>query len=257
MITENARIDLLARLDIERRASGDPSAEGHGWRETSPTGSQCTIIYSHCAADEIDRVIRDEALRARERNYALEWKVYGHDTPTDLKDRLVAAGFAPEPVESLLVLEANETTLANFGAPAYEIKRLRDPDRLDDYAAVCRDVGRTNVGDETNRLAATLRETPDLMSVYVAYVAGEAVGCGRIYFLPDSEFAGIYGGNTKKAHRNRGIYTALVAARLREAMARNRRYILVDALPTSEPILKKRGFEFVTHTQPFVYGPGS
>ena len=59
--------------------------------------------------------------------------------------------------------------------------------------------------------------------------------------MPHSEFAGIYGGNTKPEQRNRGIYTALVAARLREALVRNRRYLIVDALPTSEPILRNEG----------------
>ncbi len=38
-------------------------------------------------------------------------------------------------------------------------------------------------------------------------------------------------------------------------MARNRTHAFVDALPTSEPILLKRGFQFVTHTQPFMYEP--
>jgi predicted GNAT family acetyltransferase len=60
------------------------------------------------------------------------------------------------------------------------------------------------------------------------------------------------GGRTSPAYRRRGLFTAVVGARLREAAARGRTHVFVDALPTSEPILLRRGFEFVALTQPFV-----
>ncbi|HEY5837329.1 MAG TPA: GNAT family N-acetyltransferase, partial [Streptomyces sp.] len=34
-----------------------------------------------------------------------EWKLYAHDRPADLGDRLLAAGFTPEPPETLMVAE--------------------------------------------------------------------------------------------------------------------------------------------------------
>jgi hypothetical protein len=40
---------------------------------------------------------------------------------------------------------------------------------------------------------------------------------------------------------------------MKEALERNRKYLLVDALPTSEPVLRKRGFQRLTDTQSFVY----
>jgi predicted GNAT family acetyltransferase len=249
--------DILRTLDFERRDTGEPSMQGDVVREHSPDGSECLIVYSRCAAEEIDEVIRNEISLAEARRYTLEWKVYGYDTPSNLKDRLLAAGFEPGPVESLMVLRLNEEAIAAFEAPAYEIKRIQDPERLDEVAAVSREIGRTNVEEEKTRLALTLQDTPDQMSVYVAYIDGEAVACGRIYFKENSEFAELCGGRTKTTHRNQGLYTALVAARLREALDRNRKYIFVDALPTSEPILRRRGFQLVTQTQPFVYRPCS
>ncbi len=225
-------------------------------REHSPDGSECLIVYSHCTTEEIDEAIRNEISLAQAHNYTLEWKVYGHDTPS-LKDRLISTGFVPEPVESLLVLPVNEETLAAFDAAAYDIECIHDPEHLNDVAAISREIGRTNVEEEKSRLALILQYTPDQMSVHVAYDDGEAVACGRIYFKENSEFAELAGGRTKTTHRNRGFYTALVAARLGEALGRSRNYILADALPTSGPILRKRGFQFVTHTQPFVYRPRS
>jgi hypothetical protein len=250
--------EMLKRLDFERLTIGERSVRGDVVREHSLDGSECLIVYSHCAtAQQADEVIHNEISIAEERKYILEWKVYDHDTPSNLKDRLLAAGFEAGPVESLMVLPVKEEALAAFEAPAYDLKHIDDPADLDEVAAISREIGRTKVDDEKSRLAFTLGKAPEQMSIYVAYIDGEAVACGRIHFKENSQFAELCGGRTKTTYRNRGLYTALVAARLKEALERNREYIVVDALPTSEPILRKRGFQFVTHTQPFVYRPRS
>jgi hypothetical protein len=63
-------------------------------------------------------------------------------------------------------------------------------------------------------------------------------------------FAGLYGGGTLKTHRRRGFYRALVAARAQDARELGARYLLVDALPTSRPILERMGFQRITDTWP-------
>lgn len=251
--------DMLRILDRERRGAGEPAGRGGVVRERSPDDTECRIVYSHSSAGEIDYVIHDEVSRADSAGYTLEWKVYGHDAPSDLRDRLLAARFRPDAVESVLVLPLREAALAAFAAPAlaapaFEIKILPGTD-LDDVAEIARETGRVNVEEETHRLSMALRAAPDEQSVHVAYVDGEPVAVGRIHFPRGSDVAELAGGRTKTTHRNRGVFTALVGARLREALARGRTHVFVDALPTSEPILRKRGFEFVTHTQPFVYEP--
>jgi hypothetical protein len=247
--------EMLRRLDQERRAAGEAGAEGRVVRERSPDSSECTIVYSHCTSAEIDEVIRGEVSLARAYRYRLEWKVYGHDTPPNLKERLLAAGFEAEAVEGLMVLPVNEETLAAFRAPAVDIRRVRDREGLEQLAAIAREIGRTNVEWEKAQLALTFERTPDRMSVYVGYADGAPVACGRIYFRDNSDFAELSGGRTRTTDRNRGLFTALVAARLKEAMQRGRKYVLVDAMPTSEPILRKRGFQRLTDTQPFIYTP--
>jgi hypothetical protein len=246
---------MLRRLDHERRAAGEAGAQGRVVRELSPDSLACTIVYSRCTSAEIDEVIRGEVSLARAHPYRLEWKVYGHDTPPNLGERLLAAGFEAEAAESLMVLALNEEALAAFRAPAVDIRRVRDQEGLDDVATISREIGRTNVEEETARLALSLERRPDQMSVYVAYADGAPVACGRVYFGDASDFAELTGGRTTTTHRNRGVYTALVAARLKEAMQRGRKYVSVDALPTSEPILRKRGFQRLTETQPFIYAP--
>ena len=254
-MNEATAADILRKIDREQRSAGERCSRGDVVREHSPGGLECRIVYSHCAAEEIEEVIRDEVLLAESGPYALEWKVYDYDDPPNLGDCLLAAGFEPEPLESLMLLRLNDEVLAAFDASAYQIKRIHDSQDLNHVAEIAREIGRTDFEEEKQRLSSGLRNTPDELSIYVAYVDGEPVGCGRIHFKRNSDFAELAGGRTKTTYRNRGIFTALVAARLKEALARNCAHVLVDALPTSEPTLTKRGFQFVTHTRPFVYRP--
>src|SRR5204863_657670 len=83
---------------------------------------------------------------------------------------------------------------------------------------------------------------------YIAMIEGRAVSIGRLYTHPDSHFGGLYGGGTLAAFRGRGLYRALVAARARDAIRLGARVLLVDALPTSRPILERLGFVHLTDT---------
>lgn len=73
---------------------------------------------------------------------------------------------------------------------------------------------------------------------------------GRLYINSASAFAGLYGGATLAAYRGRGFYRTLVAARARDATAAGARYLRVDALPTSRPILERMGFFWIADTWP-------
>jgi hypothetical protein len=225
-------------------------------RELAHDGSECRVVYSRCAPAELDTVIREERERADAAGYELEWKVYSHDTPPDLGARLMTAGFVPDPKESVLLLVLDDRALAAFDTPEYDIRRVRDGSGLDDVAAISREIGRGDTEQERRRLAAVLHEGPDRLSIHVAYVDDEPVACGRLELPEGSSCAELAGGRTRTTHRHRGLFTALVASRLREAMARHRTHVFVDALPTSEPILLRRGFAVVSRTQPFVYEPG-
>ena len=253
-MTASSRTDILEILDGARRASGEPSAHGNVVREFSLDGSECRIVYSQCTTEEIDDLIYTEISLATAHGYALEWKTHGHDVPSSLAARLVAAGFEPSPRESVLALDVNHEATASFAAPSCEIRRVDDKGGLDDVADIAREIGRTNVEHEQGQLALVLDQTPADLSIYVAYVGGEPVASGRIEFPRGSAVAWLAGGRTKTMHRNRGLFIALVGARLREALARRCTHVFVDARPASESILRKRGFRFVTHTQPFLIG---
>ncbi len=71
--------------------------------------------------------------------------------------------------------------------------------------------------------------------------------------VPSSPASGAAG--QLPAWRRRGVFRALVAHRATLASARGFRYLQVDALPPSRPILKRLGFVELATTTPFVH-PG-
>jgi N-acetylglutamate synthase-like GNAT family acetyltransferase len=245
-------IDFVAALDGERRLGGEQSKRGGIVREYSPDRSRCQIVYSRCSDREIGEIVRLEVIRAQLRGYVLEWKAYGHDLPASLTKWLVDAGFVAGDVENVLVASTEDR---GHDVGEYEIQRILDDPGLDDYVDVSRQLGRVDADQEADQLAMILEDAPEELSVYIAYVDDLPVACGRTHFKAGSVFVELAGGRTKTTHRRRGLFSALVATRLAQARDVGRTHAFVDALPTSEPILRKLGFEYVTTTQPFVYDP--
>src|SRR5262249_41124452 len=98
-------------------------------------------------------------------------------------------------------------------------------------------------------LLAQLADTPVAAAAMLA-MAGELPVCSaRMEFHYGTEFASLWGGGTVRAFRGRGIYRALGA---RLAAERGFRYLQVDALPASRPILERLGFVQLSTTTPYV-----
>jgi predicted acetyltransferase len=57
--------------------------------------------------------------------------------------------------------------------------------------------------------------------------------------------------------RGKGLYRALVAARLKEAREAGYAYVTVDARETSRPILERLGFATLTSVRGYVWRPAS
>jgi GNAT superfamily N-acetyltransferase len=82
-------------------------------------------------------------------------------------------------------------------------------------------------------------ETP-YMSAFVLDRNGEAVACGLNTLSGDQ--VGLYGGAVPPRHRRNGYYRALVAARLRHAVAAGARHAFTQPSPMSAPVFESLGF---------------
>jgi GNAT superfamily N-acetyltransferase len=240
--------------------AGEPGAVAEAdagvLRWLAPGTRTSSITWSELTNDSADAVIAAQVRYFAARGTPVEWKLYDYDQPADLARRLLAAGFVADDEELMLVAET--------AAIDSEV-RLPDGVRLDlvtDQAGVAammavRDLAFTahpspELGE---RLATQLIQAPELVQMVVATAGDEPVSAARVEFIPGTDFAGLWGGGTVPAWRGRGIFRALVAYRAGLAAARGYRYLQVDALPASRPILQRLGFEAVAATTPYVWTP--
>jgi GNAT superfamily N-acetyltransferase len=213
-------------------------------RQIDLVGSSGAVIYSRLTEDNVDEAITAQTAYFAAIGQDFEWKVYGHDQPADLAQRLAARGFEVEETEAVLVLDLES---APWSVPNHTVKHITDADQLMEAALVKKQVYGGDADDLFKHLAAELTSDPACLSVYVAYHERMPAACGWIRFPKDSAFASLWGGSTVPALRQRGLYTSLLAARLQEARQRGFRYLTVDAGHMSRPILEKHGFRLLTH----------
>lgn len=202
------------------------------------------ILYSDLDETTADMAIDGQLDYFSRNGMPFEWKVYAHDRPADLVDRLVARGLVADEPDAIMVLDAAAAPEVLLQPPAADVRRLTDPAQLADVVSVMGPVWGGDFAWIHSRLGAHMA-VPDLLSVYVAYVADAPACAGWTYFSP-GRFAGMWGGSTLEAYRGRGLYTAVLAVRVREAKERGTSYLTVDAGSMSMPILARHGFEVMT-----------
>jgi hypothetical protein len=245
------------RFDEERQSLEFPGvlleACGSVVRHVSRSGTSSTIVYSRHDPEDLAAAIAAEIRYFGELGHEFEWKTYAHDRPPDLVERLRAAGFTIGPPEAVVVAEIGQV-LRQLPETPIHVERLTDPDGLDDYVAVSAGIWSSPGG---THVAETMRAAPGSVGVYVAYIDGVPVGCGRGSFHPDSQFVGLWGGGVLPANRKRGAYLSLVARRAQDAMAAGALYLQADARPTSRPILERLGFQTLSVTHPCTWGDGA
>lgn len=186
---------------------------------------------------------------------SFEWKTRGHDRPADLPERLRRHGFRADDVETVMVGDA--ALLAQDVSLPGEVSVRRIDNVPDPYPEMVKAADAQarafgfpfGVEDFMRRI----EKKPGLVEIWVAEAQGEVICTGRLEAVPDSEFAGLWGGGTVPEWRGKGIYRALTAARAKSALARNLRYLQSDCTEFSRPILEKSGLVPVTTTTPFIW----
>jgi len=216
-------------------------------RHVDLVGRSGVVIYSRLSEDTAETAIEEQIAYFGHLGQEFEWKVFSHDQPPDLVQRLAAHGFEIDETEAVLVYDLRSS--ADLPEPAREVavKRISTHHELRDVTSVKARVYGDGFSDIADRLAYEMDHAPETLSVYLACVGETPAACGWIRFRPGGAFAGLWGGSTIPELRHRGIYTALVGARLDEARRRGVRYVTVDAGQMSRPILEKLGFRLLTH----------
>ena len=247
--------DREQRIDV-RWPGVTHEGVGHVVRHLTAQQKTGFIPYSNLDAATADAEIDETIAFFDEQGISFEWKVYDHDGPADLRQRLEARGFEIEPPEALMVLDLENAPefYASMVLPV-ELYQVNDEAGIDGLIRMEESVWETNHQWLRQDLGHNLASFPDLLSIFAVQADGLIVSAAWIYYHPPSQFGSLWGGSTLPAYRKRGYYTALLVARAREARQRGYRFLTVDASPMSRPILEKHGFQFLGFSTPCKWTP--
>jgi GNAT superfamily N-acetyltransferase len=251
---------VLARYDRQLRAGALPDGPGTRVERAGSVVRQVGsaqdwngVLWSALDADDADAVIAAQIAYFGGLGRAFEWKLYGHDRPADLGGRLRAAGFTPEPAETLMAGEIAELSLGAELPEGVRLSTVTDAAGVDLLVEAHERAFGTDGSPLRHRLLARLRTAPDTVVAVVALAGDVPVSAARMELVPGTGFAGLWGGGTVEGWRGRGVYRALVAHRARLAADRGYRYLQVDASDRSRPILERLGFVPLTTTTPYLH----
>lgn len=214
-------------------------------RYVRPLPGMSFVLYSELDERTADAVIDGQIAFFRDAGLIFEWKVYSHDRPADLVQRLVARGFETEEQDAIMVLDVANAPPALLAEPTVDVRRLTDPSQLADVVKVLEAVWKEDYTWVYDRMGPYM-SIPGYLSIFVAYVDGAPACAGWVYYDKGS-FGSLWGGSTLAEHRGKGLYTAVLAARVREARDRGVPYLTIDAGHMSRPIVARHGFQLITH----------
>ncbi len=248
-----ALYDLTLRVQIQI-PDMEKEVFPHLVRFIRPAPGSSLVTFSHLDPAEADAVIDAQVAYFRQRKLPFSWTVYDHDTPPYLKERLAARGLVVGEQEDVMVLDLRAAPATLLRPPAgliqpgtgAELRVLTGPEHLADVQGVLEQVWGENFAWIHARMGAHLA-IPGHLHLLAAYVDGQAVSVGWIYFYANNPFASLYGGSTLPEWRGRGLYTALLAARVQKALRRGCLFATIEAGPMSGPIVRRHGFQFLAH----------
>jgi GNAT superfamily N-acetyltransferase len=266
LVTPPSAAELLAAYDDQLRAHVSGPLPGEALERDGPLfrfmggPGRGYVLYRDLGGIDgpaLDALIARQVDAYAARSELFEWKYHGHDRPADLPARLLAAGFVPEPTETIVI--APVETIAGQPRPpeGVAIREVTEERDLWRIAALEREVWGEENAWLPEMLDAERRADPDSITILVAEADGEVVCAAWIRFVRGTAFATLWGGATLPAWRGRGIYRATVAYRAGLAADRGFRYLETDASDDSRPILERLGFVAVTTTTPYVWSPRS
>ncbi|MEO3885382.1 GNAT family N-acetyltransferase [Nonomuraea sp. B5E05] len=255
--------DVLALFDRQLRREARPDGPGMRVervdgvvRQTGPAHGWNGVLWSGLDERDADAAIAGQVRHFGSLGLTFEWKLYAHDRPADLGDRLLAAGFTAEPQETVMVAESAAIAAGPPAEPeGVRLVPVTGADGVELMAGV-HDRAFGHVGERHgDHLRRQLLDqlAAGTLNAVLALAGDEPVSAARLDLYPGTGFAGLWGGGTVPGWRGRGVYRALVAWRAREAVALGHPYLQVDASSQSRPILERLGFATLTTTTPYTH----
>jgi hypothetical protein len=166
-----ALYDKEQRIDIEypdlhKEVTGDVV------RFTGPAERHSSnfVLYSRLTDENAKDVIGEQVAFYGRYGLPFEWKVYDHDTPSDLRARLLMQGFKARERDAIMVLDIHAASPILLQPVKADVRRLGDPRQVKDLIALLETVWQTDFSGLGQSLQEDLWKRPSYSSIYLAYV---------------------------------------------------------------------------------------
>lgn len=218
-----------------------------------PIAGPNNVSWIRCRPDEVDEVIDEARAAIAPRHLPVMWTLDPETEPPDFADHLARHGVQPDPRDAevaVMVLPIDATVKAQKIAGLEVVDALADLDRFRSADAVNTEAFKSPIrDDETQLIAMQERRRLNFLAagnrrLLLALVDGEPAGSAGLGLFPPAA-AILNGGAVRPKFRGRGLYRALVAARLAIARDEGVDGLCVWGGHMSAPILFRLGFEKV------------
>lgn len=227
--------------------------ERPGWYQvitpSAPAYVLNEIVLSQVDEAEAERVIDDAIAEYTSAGQPIKWCVGPWTRPADFAERLAKRGFRHWDTRGM----ACDTSLELGGAPSVSIEEVGE-EGLDDYLGVMMrgwSMPEDQRSLERKMHLAAIRSPSRIAHFFVARSERELLGTA--WLVDRGDYGYLVGAQVLEHARGRGLYRALIAARLAHLRRRGIRWAVTQAREaTSAPILEKLGLETVFRAQCWV-----
>jgi hypothetical protein len=224
-----------------------------GWCQITSTderdGSGNEVLESRLAEDEAEAVIDRTMAEYAARGLIFRWVVGPYTTPADMGPRLERRGFVKWAARAMTC----DPRVLTIAPPSPGVRVVETgAAEIEAWCRVCEEGWDKGPGTLV-RYRALLQMPERKHRLFLAYDGD--VPAATAAYVAHARSAYLIGGVVLRARRGRGLYRALVRARLADAAARG--YTLVTTLAreaTSAPILERLGFETACHFTMYASG---
>ena len=215
--------------------------ERPGWYQivtpTAKDGTQNEVLDSALDPVEADAVIDETIESYRSLGLRFKWIVGPETRPTDMSRRLAERGFEAWQARGM----CTTGTAFGDGDAGVEVEEVTR-----ESVGVFARVGAEGWGVDPDRILADCRTTLETGRHFLFLVRADGQPAGTAFYARHPRSAYLMGGMVLPRFRGRGLYRALVAARIRHAAERGATLATSHAREeTSAPILARLGFETV------------
>jgi GNAT superfamily N-acetyltransferase len=219
-----------------------------GWSE---------VAWSKLDESNADVEIAKQIEYFSSRGLGFAWRVYDADLPLDLRSRLERAGLHLDYTSELMIAKVADVSTDVDLPPSVSLSTESGQVGIDRLIEVHEKVFGTDHSQLRRSLLAQFSTSPWLSELVVIMADGVPVSSSRVEFLPDRDFASLWGGSTLSQWRGKGLFRAMVAQRTREAAKRGYSYLYVTASSESRPILERLSFESMGRVLTYTWQPAS